>query len=147
MNRNRRVIELSVVVATAAILPGLVLGLWLSGWYDSVRRSPADNHADEARGRVGKVDPFERTIHVRTNVFGMGAVAFTLSEDTRIVVGDKDGGFGDFHDGVLVKIVYQRRRASLVASCVELSERRPTASTALQSDGCRTGGVLARYPP
>jgi hypothetical protein len=137
-NKNRRFIELAVVVAIAAILPGLVFGLWLCGWYDRVTPAAAvDDRGGEARGRVRKVEPLTKTIHVSANLFGIGAVPFTLDEDTRIVVGDKEGGFGDFRDGALVKIVYQRRPAGLVVSCVEVLERRPTASTALPSDGCR----------
>ena len=142
-NKNRRFIELAGAVALAAILPGLVFGLWLCGWYDSVTPSAAvDDRAGQARGRVGKVEPLTKTIHVSPNLFGIRAVPFTLDEDTRIVVGDKEGGFGDFRDGVLVKIVYQRRPPGLVVSCVELFEPRPTASTALPSDGCRPGGSL-----
>jgi hypothetical protein len=140
-----RVIELGVVAATAAILPGLVFALWLSGWYDNVPSSLAmHDPAGEAQGRVWKVEPSTSTIYVSPRIFGVGAVPVRLSEDTRILVGDKEGGFGDLHEGVRVNIVYERRPASLVASCVELLGRQATASTAPPSGACRSTGPVAQ---
>jgi hypothetical protein len=83
----------------------------------------------EAHGRVDTVDPRTRIIRVSSGVFGFTSVALVVGSDTIIVVGDKEGGFGDLREGEQVKAAYEVRRDVLQAKRVEVLVRRsPLAS-------------------
>jgi hypothetical protein len=117
----RRLGEIGIVIATVASLPAVVLGLWACGWYANVTRPRAVAALPgERRGTVWKIEPLTKTIHVSSKPFGLDAVAVAVADDTPVLVGDKEGAFGDFHEGTRVRVVYERRDATLVALCVEV---------------------------
>ena len=66
----------------------------------------------EARGRVEMVERDTRTIRISSGFLGLTSVALVVTEDTLIVVGDKEGGFGDIRLGEPVVAAYEigRRR-------------------------------------
>ena len=108
------------VSATIAVLPVTIGILWACGWYAAgpppLTEWPS---AGVTRGRVWKTDFESRTVRVGGGLFGRDAVPFTVSSQTRVVVGEKEGAFGDLHEGVSVRIQYVRHDDDLVAVCVE----------------------------
>jgi hypothetical protein len=104
-----------------------------------------DTPRGESHGIVWKVEPSTAVVRVSPSWSGIGAVPFALTDETRIVVGDKEGGFGDVYAGRPIKIVYERREDTMIALCVELYSGRDRGA-----DRCRSGappGDLASAAP
>jgi hypothetical protein len=87
--------------------------------------SPVD---EEARGRVAIVEPAARLIRVSSGFLGLTSVDLVVTNDTLIVVGDKEGGFGDIRDGGEVRAAYEVRPGTLRAKRVEVVRDSPLAS-------------------
>lgn len=88
----------------APILPGGLLASLLeqhAPWL-STRLSPSG----EAQGRVQAVEAKPGIIHVSSGFLGLMSVPLVVTSDTLIIVGDKEGGFGDLREGARVKAVY-----------------------------------------
>ena len=102
-------------------LPGLLLPMLGQG---VAALSPAawlvvDAHG-EARGRVETVEPHTGIIRVSSGFLGLMSVALLVTPETLIVVGDKEGGFGDIRQGERVVAAYEARRGALEAKRVEV---------------------------
>lgn len=74
----------------------------------------------EARGRVEMVERDTRTIRIASGFLGLASVALVVTENTLIVVGDKEGGFGDIRLGEPVVAAYENGRRPLHAKRVEV---------------------------
>jgi hypothetical protein len=74
----------------------------------------------EARGRVEMVERDTRTIRIASGFLGLTSVALIVTEDTLIVVGEKEGGFGDIRLGEPVVAAYEIGRDALQAKRVEM---------------------------
>ena len=74
----------------------------------------------EARGRVEMVERDTRTIRIASGFLGLTSVALIVTEDTLIVVGEKEGGFGDIRLGEPVVAAYKIGRDALQAKRVEM---------------------------
>ena len=74
----------------------------------------------QAQGRVETVEPRAGIIHVSSRFFGLMSVALVVTSDTLIIVGDKEGGFGDIREGGWIKAAYEVRRDALRAKRVEV---------------------------
>jgi hypothetical protein len=102
----------------APILPGGLLASLLEQhvpWL-STSLSPVG----EAQGRVQAVEARAGIIHVSSGFLGLMSVPLVVTSDTLIVVGDKEGGFGDLREGARVKAVYDVGRDILRARRVEV---------------------------
>jgi hypothetical protein len=120
MRRKRSVATVGVVIATIAILPLTILALWACGWYSGLTTAPREESPEGvAQGTVWTADLRARTMRVTWDPFGIRTVPFALTEQTRVVVGDKEGAFGDLYEGTAVRVTYERRDTVLVARCVE----------------------------
>lgn len=120
MRRKRFLANVGIVAATVAILPATIAVLWACGWYSGVSGAgAAEAEGGVTVGYVWEADTEASTLHVSANPLGIGAVPYTVTRETRVVVGDKEGGFGDLHEGSSVRITYERRDEILVARCVE----------------------------
>jgi hypothetical protein len=98
------------------LLPGLgqgVAALRPAAWRN------ADTHG-EVRGRVETVEPHTGIIRVSSGFLGLRSVALLVTPETLIVVGDKEGGFGDIRQGERVIASYQVRRGALETKRVEM---------------------------
>jgi len=115
--RTRRLLRDAVIVAaTVMIVPATIALLWACGWYSSVPRATAlEANAGVIAGDVWAVEADSGTVSVSTSLFGFNAIPVTVTPETTIVVGDKEGGFGDLYRGTPVRILYERRDDSLVA--------------------------------
>jgi hypothetical protein len=83
----------------------------------------------EARGRVDVVEPVAGIIRVSSGFLGLLSVDLVVRTETLIVVGDKEGGFGDLREGQRVVATYEIRPDALRATRVEVfgrSEPRPS---------------------
>ena len=118
MPRHRFLRNVVIVGTTIAVLPLTIVTLWASGWYSGLTRQELGS-AGTAQGFVWRPDMNSRTVHVSSNPLGAHAVPFVLSPTARVVVGDKEGGFGDLREGMVVALTYQRHGDVLVAVCVE----------------------------
>jgi hypothetical protein len=74
----------------------------------------------EARGRVETVEVHTGIIRVSSGFLGLMSVALLVTPETLIVVGDKEGGFGDIRQGERVVAAYEVRRGALEATRVEV---------------------------
>jgi len=74
----------------------------------------------EARGRVDSIERDTRIIHIRSGFLGLSSVALVVTQSTLIVVGDKEGGFGDIHPGEPVVAAYGTGHRPLHATRVEV---------------------------
>jgi hypothetical protein len=77
----------------------------------------------EARGRVATVEPAAGIIRVASGFLGLLSVELVITPDTLIVVGDKEGGFGDLREGESVVATYEVHSDTLRARRVELTGR------------------------
>jgi hypothetical protein len=75
----------------------------------------------EARGRVETVEPAAGIIRVSSGFLGLMSVELVVTSETLIVVGDKEGGFGDLREGGRVIATYEVRPDTLWAKRVEVS--------------------------
>ena len=118
MSRRRK--DIGVAAAIVAILPAAVLVLWLLGWYADLGGSPAEgNTRGEIAGTVWTVDRDTSMIHVSVKPFGLGALPYAVTGDTRVLIGDKEGVLEDLREGMYVTVAYERREDHRVASLVE----------------------------
>jgi hypothetical protein len=74
----------------------------------------------EARGWVATIDRDTRIMQVASGFLGLKSIALLVTPGTLIVVGDKEGGFGDIRQGQRVVVSYQVRRGALEAQRVEM---------------------------
>ena len=77
----------------------------------------------EARGRVATVEPGAGIVRIASGFLGLLSVELLITPDTLIVVGDKEGGFGDLREGEPVVATYEIHSETLRARRVELIGR------------------------
>jgi hypothetical protein len=82
----------------------------------------------EARGRVDAVEPAAGIVRIASGFLGLLSVELLITPDTLIVVGDKEGGFGDLREGERVEATYEIHSDTLRARRVELVGRDLRAS-------------------
>ena len=78
----------------------------------------------EARGRVDAVEPVGGIIRVSSGFLGLLSIDLVVRPETLIVVGDKEGGFGDLRQGQRVVATYEIGPDALHATRVEVFGRR-----------------------
>lgn len=103
----------------APVLSGHPLASWLEHSVPFLAPG-APPVAEEARGRVRIVEPAAGVIRVSSGFLGLMSVELIVTPETLIVVGDKEGGFGDIRDGSHVRAAYETRPGSLHATRVEV---------------------------
>jgi hypothetical protein len=129
-SRRRRLVRvvagLGVAVALLAIgklvapmLPGRLLAslleqhvLWMN--------ADAPPVVGEIEGRVVTVEPGAGIIHVSSGFLGLMSVELVVTSDALIVVGDKEGGFGDLREGGRVRAIYDIGAELLRARRIEV---------------------------
>ena len=119
MRRQRALRDAGIVFGTVMIVPVTIALLWACGWYSSVPRASALEPRGVIEGDVREAETDTSTVNVSTSLFGFTTIPFTVTRETAIVVGDKEGGFGDLYPGIPVRITYERREENLVATCVQ----------------------------
>ena len=128
--RRRRWIRglVTLGLATGLVAAGQLAAPSLSGhplasWLEhgvSFSGPDATPGANETRGRVRIVEPAAGIIRVSWGFLGLMSVELVVTPETLIVVGDKEGGFGDFRDGSQVRAAYETRGDGLHATRVEI---------------------------
>lgn len=105
----------AIIVSTshivAPVLPGRLVASLLTPSLSFLSRD-AGPVTGEARGRVEIVAPEAGLIRVSSGFLGLASVEIVVTPDTLIVVGDKEGGFGDIRDGGRVRAAYDTRRGT-----------------------------------
>jgi hypothetical protein len=104
------------LMALASGLPTLVRSAWPPG---HAHGPPGAAHG-ETRGWVQTLDPDTGFIRVSSGLFGLTSVVLQVTPDTLIVVGDKEGGFGDIRLGERVSAAYEIRPDGLQARRVDV---------------------------
>lgn len=128
-SRRKRLLRVgtSLVAGSALLAAGQLVAPFLPGGllvslleqhvpWSSTSLSPIG----EAQGRVQTVETKAGIIHVSSGFLGLTSVPLVVTSDTLIVVGDKEGGFGDLREGARVKAVYVIGRDILRAKRIEV---------------------------
>jgi len=108
--RARRRRQVVVTVGLGLVATAAVLGPWAG---------PGEGHG-QADGRVEMIEPETSTIRVSAGFLGLRSIPIVLTSETIIVVGDKEGGFGDIRQGERVVAAYEVRPGVLQARRVEV---------------------------
>ena len=96
-------------------------------------------------GYVRDIDPKSTTISVSSNLLGFGAVAVTVSEDTRIQIHDKRGAFDNLNRYMPVHVTYEIRDTTRLATSIELMEAAGTAHASTLETAARPSESAAAY--
>jgi hypothetical protein len=107
-------------VFAAPMIHGRRLPSWLEHGTPFLDRDVAVGSIEEAQGRVQIVDPAAGIIRLSQGFLGLLSVELAVTPDTLIVVGDKEGGFGDIRDGGRIRAAYERRPGPWYAKRVEV---------------------------
>jgi hypothetical protein len=110
----------ALAVATVIVTTFQVAGPTLPGWSEIVPFLTGASLPREARGRVDSIERDTRTIRIASGFLGLSSVALVVTETTLIVVGEKEGGFGDIRQGEPVVAAYETGRRPLQATRVEV---------------------------
>jgi len=122
-SERRRWLSLVVALGAAAVIVTALqaVGPALPGWHDIAPfLSRGASLVHEARGRVDVIERDTRTIRITSGFLGLTSVALVVTEHTVIVVGEKEGGFGDIHQGEPVVAAYESGGRPLRATRVEV---------------------------
>jgi hypothetical protein len=74
----------------------------------------------ETVGYLWQVDTDARTVRVSSSLLGLRAVSLEVTDETKILIHDKQGGFRDLWKDMLVRASYEVRGAAHVAKSIEL---------------------------
>jgi hypothetical protein len=109
------------VVGASRLLPGQLLTAFAPGLAALGRTAWSMGTAHgEAQGWVQMVEPDTGIIRVSSGFLGLVSIVLRVTPDTLIVVGDKEGGFGDIRPGERVNADYDVRPDALHARRVEV---------------------------
>jgi hypothetical protein len=133
--RTRWLIVVVAIVAIVMLGRSQVGSRLLS--LDPGREEP---QAGQIEGKVWRMDPDAHTIEITTRVFGIGATSVVVTDDTLVIVGSKEGGFGDLREGLHVRAAWERRKDVRRARFVQVLDR-PSSS-----DGVSAVAPAARRP-
>jgi hypothetical protein len=75
---------------------------------------------EHVNGAVKVVEPKAGRIRVSSGFLGLTSVELVVTPETLIVVGDKEGGFGDIREGRRVNAAYETRPGPSLAKRVEV---------------------------
>jgi hypothetical protein len=130
-----RLSRLGAVLAVLAVAAAGTVALSTFGWLPNLRWHPGqhDSLVAEAEGELSKIESDTNTIHIGSASSARAAAAFVVTGDTRLVIENKEAGFGDLREGMRVKVVYERRDDTRLAWSVEASTAQnvPTAEAAV----------------
>jgi hypothetical protein len=119
--RKRWLSVLSVLAgATVVLAVSQLAASGMPGWRDIMPLLSRGAALLEVRGRVETIERETRTIRISSGFLGLTSVALVVTEDTLIVVGEKEGGFGDIRPGEPVVAAYEVGRGALQAKRVEV---------------------------
>jgi hypothetical protein len=108
-------------VGAARLMPGQLLTALAPGLSALVRSAWSMGTAHgEARGWVETVEPDTGIVRVSSGFLGLMSVVLRVTPDTLIVVGNKEGGFGDIRLGERVSAAYEVHPGALQARRVEV---------------------------
>jgi hypothetical protein len=122
-SERRRWLSLLSALAVIAVIVAViqVAGPATPGWAGIVQLlNRGASLVVEARGRVEVVERETRTIRIASGFLGLTSVALVVTENTLIVVGEKEGGFGDIRPGEPVIAAYEIGHRPLQAMRVEV---------------------------
>jgi hypothetical protein len=86
----------------------------------SLSVSLVDDVRGQVTGWVKAVAPESGIIRVSSGTFGLRSLALVVTPETIIIVGDKEGGFGDIREGARVEAAYAGHPGGLRARRVEV---------------------------
>lgn len=98
----------------------------------------------EVVGYVWQADANTATIHVSSSLIGLRAFPVTVSPETRITDGDKEGAFGDLRKHARVHLVYETWPDGRLATSIALLHG-TTASAARQAAAALLPPPAAEY--
>jgi len=89
----------------------------------SFDRSQDEPQAGQLEGRIWRIDGNTRTIQITARAFGIGATSVAVTDDTLVIVGSKEGGFGDLREGLRVRAAWEKRKDVRQARFVQVLDR------------------------
>ncbi len=135
--RRERVIKQGIAATLAA---GLGLAGWLVPWNDLLSSGPPQPHVSpggslswEAEGWVKSATESTSSIRVSSGFLGLSSVTLVVPGNALIMVGGKEGGFDDLHEGRRVRAMYDVRPSGLLAKSIEVLGDEPRSERPLPS--------------
>ena len=128
----------STVAAATAVVGGImILGLSFVrpalDWPAEEPQTLEDRQVVDASGRVTGLD--SHSVIVAPTVLGFNGRRFLLDEETRILVGNKEGGVGDLQIGATIAVIYEPRPGGLLARWLGVNlDREALQRAALRSE-------------
>jgi hypothetical protein len=119
----RPLLRYVVAVAALVLLVGAGFTLYPQIWPPDPDNSVTlkdGQFIGEAVGFVWATDPSTATIQVSASLVGFRAIPMTVSTQTRITDGAKEGAFGDLGKYTRVRVVYEAREDGRLAKSIEL---------------------------
>jgi sporulation related protein len=136
----RRVLRYIATLGSAGLLAVLVVlspAIWPSD-PDASLVLRNGQLVGETVGYVWQADPSTATIQVSASLVGLRAIPVTVSPDTRITDGDKEGAFGDLGKHRRVRVVYEARADGRLASSIELLHQGMPIARVMGEDEARS---------
>jgi hypothetical protein len=122
-----RLLKLCAALTLLGVVTAGGFLLWPLVWPDDPDASTAlveGRLVGETEGYVLRIELDRYRIHVTSSLFGLAAVPIAIAPDTRIVVGEKLGGFGDIWKGMDVRVSYELRGGLRIARSVDVLSAR-----------------------
>ena len=139
--------DATLAALVIAFFPALVLFLWWIGWYSDLSGELGMSGARD--GAVAEIERDASVVYVAAMPFGLKAKPFRVTGETLVLVGEREGGFGDLAPGARVRVDFRERDGVHYALCVELvrsddgGRKCPREVTPERAQA--TQGVLARF--
>ena len=145
--RRKRVVDATLAALVIAFFPALVLFLWWIGWYSDLSGELGMSGARD--GAVAEIERDANVVYVAAMPFGLKAKPFRVTGETLVLVGEREGGFGDLAPGTRVRVDFRERDGVHYALCVELVRNdaagRKCPREVTPERAQVTQGVLARF--
>jgi hypothetical protein len=115
------------LVLTAAV----VTGPHLLASEPDLRPGPDGSRIGEADGWVMSANRSTNVVRISSSFLGLSSVRLMVTPETLIVVGDREGGFGDVSEGRRVRAAYEERPEGFRAKSIEVGTARAREREAL----------------
>jgi hypothetical protein len=124
-----------VVAAVAVVLVDIFAGPFV---FLSTKLSPPElrdgAHLGAIEGEIKRTEADSSTVLLPHGFLGLRSLPVVVTEQTRIAIGGKLGGFGDLEPGRMVRIAYEVSPDRLVARRIEVLDPNLSSAEADQTD-------------
>jgi hypothetical protein len=132
----KRILAALVILGTLGVLVEVFAGPFIFFSTRSLEPELRDGKmVGTIEGTIKRTDPDTSTVRMPSGFLGLLSRPVLVTGQTKIVVGDKLGGFGDLGAGQVVRITYEVFRNRLIARRIELRDRASGPTSFSESRG------------